>query len=211
MGDSVVHDVPYFSQWASPELVDSIVSRRIKAAEDPRWSEYGATSPEEYEWWSWRLCGVACLRMALAFWKEYPLPSPMELAGECVESGAYVKKPDGLDGLIYAPFADYVRERWTIQAEVRPALTLSETSAQIADGKLVMLSVHPSIRDLDNQPLRRGGHLVLAVGRTPGQIVIHNPSGFNGRSQKFAQIPEEAFEPFYANRGVILGSENSSE
>lgn len=39
-------------------------------------------------------------------------------------------------------------------------------------GRLVILSVHPSIRTLDPEPQRKGGHLVLAVGtRGPGPLL----------------------------------------
>jgi hypothetical protein len=106
---------------------------------------------------------VACLRMALDHWR-YEVPPALALAAECVDAGAYVRRGDRVDGLIYAPFAAYVRRRWGLVAESRPELTAAEVRGHIAAGGLAMLSVHPSIRGLGPEPPQRGGHLVLAVG-----------------------------------------------
>ncbi|MBD0709343.1 MULTISPECIES: C39 family peptidase [unclassified Streptomyces] len=204
-GSLIVSSVPYFAQWASPRLVREIVSGGLRAADDPLWAAYGAKTPEEYEWWSWRLCGVACLRMALTYWLD-TAPAPLELAAECVEAGAYVKREDGLDGLIYAPFATYATNRWGLHAESRPRLPADEIPALLAAGRLPILSVHPSIREPHLVPPARGGHLVLAVGATEDHVIIHNPSGFHGLSQEFARVPWPEFERFYAERGVVLGA-----
>ncbi|MFI1400680.1 C39 family peptidase [Streptomyces sp. NPDC020681] len=204
MPESIVHPVPYYAQWASARLVPEIVSRRMPATEDPLWREYGASTAEEYEWWSWRLCGMACLRMALGHW-GHAVPSAMELARECVDAGAYVQRGDGLDGLIYAPFAAYARQRWGLAADVRPELPAAEITKHLADGRLAIISVHPSIRHLDPAPPRKGGHLVLAVGATDDELLIHNPSGFPDHSQEFARVPWTELERFYAGRGILLG------
>lgn len=201
---AVRHEVPYHAQWASPELVPAIVGRTLRAADDPRWAEHGASTPEEYEWWSWQLCGVACLRMALGHW-GLDVPSPMRLAADCVRAGAYVHRADGgLDGLVYAPFADYVRARWGLTAEVRPDLPADQIAGHVAAGRLVILSVHSSIRVLDPAPPRQGGHLVLAVGTDGRCLLIHNPSGLPGRSQEYAEVPWRDLGRFYAGRGIVL-------
>ncbi|MGW1176400.1 C39 family peptidase [Kitasatospora sp. NPDC002543] len=200
----VVHEVPYLAQWESAELVREIVDGRLDASADPRWGQSGAATAEEYAWWSWRLCGVACLRMALAHWWGVN-PSAMALAEECVAAGAYLRDGEGLRGLIHAPFAEYVERRWGLAARARE-LTPADVSAEVADGRLVMVSVHPSIREPHGpEPVRRGGHLVLAVGATDTALLIHNPSGFPGESQSFARVPWRSFERFYAGRGIVLG------
>lgn len=205
MSHTTVHPVPYYSQWESPDLVPQIVTRETRAADDPLWERSGAASPDDYEWWSWRLCGMACLRMALDYWRGVAPPA-VTLAAECVAAGAYVKRNGGLDGLIYAPFATYARDRWGLFAESRPTLPAAQLPDHIAAGRLVMLSVHPSIRTLDPSPPRRGGHLVLAVGATSDAAVIHNPSGLPGRSQQHAHVRWDELNRFYAERGVLLGS-----
>ncbi|MFB7617993.1 C39 family peptidase [Kitasatospora sp. NPDC056181] len=201
---AVVHEVPYYAQWESPGLVREIVTGAVSAADDPRWGESGAATPEEYEYWSWRLCGVACLRMALDHWWGVA-PTAVQLAEECLAAGAYERDGERLRGLIHTPFAAYVHQRWGLTGQARE-LTPAEVAAEVAGGRLVMLSVHPAIRDPDGpDPQRRGGHLVLAVGATATALVIHNPSGFAGESQAYAHVPWRQFERFYAGRGIVLG------
>ncbi|WP_081982478.1 C39 family peptidase [Streptacidiphilus albus] len=198
--------VPYYSQWESPELVGDIIARRIAAEDDPEWRRSGAESPEEYAFWSWRTCGMACLRMALHHWQG-GTPPMMELARDYLAASAYVLRPDGgLDGLIYAPFAARTRERFGLQALTRPDLPPQEVRDQLAAGRLVMLSVHPSVRTPDAEPPRRGGHLVLAVDCSRESVVLHNPSGLHGESQKYAEVPWRKFTRFYAGRGIVLGA-----
>lgn len=198
------HPVPYYAQWESADLVAEIIEGRLAAADDPMWQKSGAATPEEYAFWSWRLCGVACLRMALDHWRGV-VPPALTLAAECVEAGAYVRHADRVDGLIYAPFAAYVQRRWGLFAESRPELPAQEVRDELAAGRLVMLSVHPSLRTLDPDPPGRGGHLVLAVGFTEQAVVVHNPSGYPNGSQRFAHVPWPDLDRFYAGRGVVLG------
>ncbi|WP_371483023.1 C39 family peptidase [Kitasatospora sp. NBC_00315] len=205
----LIHQVPYYSQWESPGLVREIIGGQLSAADDPLWGQSGATTPEEYEYWSWRLCGVACLRMALDYWWGLA-PPPITLAGECLDAGAYVRKGELLEGLIHAPFAAYVSGRWGLAARSRPELPAAEIPGHLAAGELVMLSVHPAVRMLGAaEPPRRGGHLVLAVGDAAGDLVIHNPSGFAGESQEFARVPWPDLSRFYAGRGIVLGPHGS--
>ncbi|MGK4579673.1 C39 family peptidase [Kitasatospora sp. HPMI-4] len=202
---SIIHQVPYHSQWESADLVPDILDGTLPASDDPLWERSGAATPEEYEYWSWRLCGMACLRMALDFWWGVS-PAPVTLAEECMAAGAYVRHPDGrLDGLIHAPFAAYVHQRWGLAAEARSPLPAEELPALLAAGRLAVISVHPSIRTLDPQPPRTGGHLVLAVGANRDELLIHNPSGFPDGSQSFARVPWGDLGRFYAERGIVLG------
>ncbi|MEY9848218.1 hypothetical protein ABH940_005319 [Streptacidiphilus sp. BW17] len=182
---------------------------RLSAADDPAWAASGATTPEEYAWWARRLCGMACLRMALHHVTGAEPPRALELARDYLRAGAYVKRDDGgLDGLIYAPFAAHTSARHPLHAQVRAELTLGEVAASVRDGSLVMLSVHPSVRTPERQPPQRGGHLVLAVGAGEsaqgGVLFLHNPSGFAGRSQRFVRLTCTELEPFFAGRGVVL-------
>lgn len=58
-------DIPYFSQWESPELVGAIICGDIAAEDDPRWAESGAATRAEYAFWSWRVCGIVRRRLLI--------------------------------------------------------------------------------------------------------------------------------------------------
>jgi hypothetical protein len=197
------HPVPYYSQWESAELVGEFIEGVLSASADPRWASSDASSPQEYEFWSWRTCGIACLRMVLAH-RGMAVPAAVPLAEECAAAGGYVRHPDRVDGLIYAPFVAWIAERFGIKATVRAELPVAEISERVHDGGLAMISVHPWIRWLDRTPPKAGGHLVLVTGAGPGHLLIHNPSGLPGHSQQHARIALDALNRFYAGRGVLI-------
>jgi hypothetical protein len=67
-----------------------------------------------------------------------------------------------------------------------------------------MISVHPSIRTPRQTPPHRGGHLVLVTGYDTDGLLVHNPSGLPGRSQRQARVGFGALDRFYAGRGIII-------
>ncbi|MFE2850421.1 C39 family peptidase [Streptomyces lavendulae] len=204
MTTATTHRVPYFSQWESASLVPEFVSGTTAAAADPLWASSGADTADEYSFWAPRMCGMACLRMALGYF-GHPVPASVPLVREALAAGAYVRDGDQVQGLIYAPFAAWVATRWGLFAESRPQLSVDQVDAEVARGRLVLLSVDRSIRTLDLEPGQRGGHLVLAVGSSANHIAIHNPSGFPEISQQFHQVPRADLGRFFAGRGVVLG------
>lgn len=197
--------VPYYSQWESALLVPEFISGTRSAADDPLWQKSGADSPQEYAFWAPRMCGVACLRMTLDHF-GHPVPPSVPLARELEVAGAYVRDGDSVQGLIYRPFAEHVTDRWGIPAIPARDLPVAEISRHVTTGRLVVISVHKTIRHAEtSEPPSRGGHLVLAVGATEDALLIHNPSGLPGVSQEYAPVPWERLERFYAGRGVVLG------
>ncbi|MER6978151.1 C39 family peptidase [Streptomyces carpinensis] len=200
---TITHPVPYYSQWESAALVPEFITGRRDAADDPLWQKSGADSPQEYAFWAPRMCGVACLRMALDYWGR-PVPPSVPLVKELCEAGAYVREGDQVKGLIYRPFAEHVTARWGLAAEAAPELPAARVAEAVTDGGLVLLSVHKTIRTADERPPSKGGHLVLAVGTREEALMVHNPSGLPGISQKAHEVPWERLDRFYAGRGVIL-------
>lgn len=200
----IIHPVPYYSQWESVGLVPQFVTGAMSAADDPLWQKSGADSRDEYAFWAPRICGMACLRMALDHW-GHPVPPSVPLLREALEAGAYVRDGDQVRGMIYAPFAAWAARRWGLHAEVRPRLAAEEIREEIGRRHLVMLSVHKTIRTLDEAPPARGGHLVLGVGTGADGVRLHNPSGLPDHSQRFARVPWADLDRFFAGRGVVLG------
>ncbi|MER5603514.1 C39 family peptidase [Streptomyces sp. NPDC002265] len=197
--------VPYYSQWESRDLVPEFITGRLHAADDPLWQKSGAESPQEYAFWAPRMCGVACLRMALDYWR-HPVPPSVPLVRELCEAGAYIREGDRVKGLIYQPFAVHVATRWGLAARSVPDLPAARLREIVGSGQLALVSVHKSVRTPDIDPPHQGGHLVLAVGATEESVMLHNPSGLPDQSQEFAAVPWARFARFYAGRGVVLGA-----
>lgn len=203
MDATVELPIPYFSQWESAEIVPALLAGEISAAEDPAWARSGAATPQEYEFWSWRTCGIACLRMVLAH-RDGSAPPAMTVKDDCVAEGAYVVEGTSVQGLIYAPFARYTKRKWDLAAEVVTAISLTEVGDLVRRVKPVMISVHPSVREPAGAAGGRGGHLVLAVGASPNGLLLHNPSGLPDKSQKFAFVQYDVLDRYYAGRGVVF-------
>ncbi|MFI0718130.1 C39 family peptidase [Streptomyces sp. NPDC021224] len=197
--------IPYYSQWESVDLVPEFVTGTRSAADDPLWQKSGADSVEEYAFWARRMCGVACLRMALDHW-GLDVPPSVPLVRELEAAGAYVRNGEQVKGLIYRPFADYVAHRWGFHTEVAPELTFAEIREEIAASRLVMISVHPGVRTPEAEPPSKGGHLVLVVNADAEGVELNNPSGLPGLSQQHARVSWATLERFYAGRGVVLGN-----
>jgi hypothetical protein len=196
-------DVPYFSQWESPELAAGFIDGSRRAAADPRWADSGAATPEEYEFWSHKVCGLACLKMIMAE-RGLPVLPTMRLVARALAAGAYVPDGDRVRGLIYRPFADWVGAEYGISAEVAADLPVAALTALAAAGTLVIASVHPWIRWPERTPPERGGHLVLVTGIADGLLRLHNPSGLPGLSQRNARLGADDFARFAAGRGIVI-------
>src|SRR5258708_36283534 len=82
----VLENFPYFSQWESANLADKFWSGKMRVLDDPKWKNSGAKTKLDYLNWSWSACGMACLKMILAFKtkKTYPI---IELGEECKKYG----------------------------------------------------------------------------------------------------------------------------
>ena len=82
-----------------------------------------------------------------------PAPSLFTLLEGCLESGGYIEEPGGrVTGLLYRPFADFTRERYQLQADVITGLGTGRMIRELAQGRLVMASVHKEIRRPDRDP-----------------------------------------------------------
>jgi hypothetical protein len=195
---------PFFGQWESAARIGDILSGALPAEDDPLWPRSGAAGAADYARWADHLCGVACLRMALAARGIAP-PRAFDLARELTHRGGYVLQPDGgIRGLIYAPAVAWLREVPRIAAEVRVDLAAQDIPALVADGGLFIASVHPAIRWPDRDPPSRGGHLVLVFGTAGEALRLHNPSGDSPASQCDARVPLDRFAGAYAGRGILL-------
>ncbi len=168
---------PFLGQWESAGRIADILSGALRAADDPLWPRSGAAGAMDYETWADHLCGVACLRMALAARGQVP-PRAFDLARDLTARGGYVLQPDGaIRGLIYAPAVAWLRDVPRLAAEVRVDVPADAIPAMLGDGGMFIASVHPAIRRAEAEPPSRGGHLVLVFGAEDGALRFNNPSG----------------------------------
>ena len=184
-------------------MVAEFVSGARPGRDDPRWAESGAQDRLEYEFWAWRTCGIACLRMVLGHRGEV-VPRAVPLAERCTVVGGYIRHRTYVDGLIYAPFVRWIEGDFGIKAEVHPELDVGRIVDNVHDGGLAMISVHPTIRTPWQTPPHRGGHLVLVTGYDTGGLLVHNPSGLPGESQRHARVGFDVLGRFYAGRGIVI-------
>ncbi|WP_340643327.1 hypothetical protein [Roseococcus thiosulfatophilus] len=190
---------PYFAQWESAALVPEFLAGR-DAATDPLWRDSGAESPAEYARWAHHLCGMACLRMAMAARGEAHSIHDLRRAVQAL--GGYVEEPDGeIRGLIYAGAVAWLHGRG-----VKARIVLDEPMPVLAPGQLYIASVHATIRTPEVTPPRRGGHLVLVFGADgQGRLRFHNPSGHDDATRRDARLRAEDFQRYHAERGILIG------
>jgi hypothetical protein len=197
------------AQWESPERIADILAGRLDARDDPRWAASGAPDRDSYAYWSWRCCGMACLRSVLLA-RDGVAPGTAALAEEMLAAGGYLRRADGgLDGLIYAPFVTWLARRWGLAARVEADLDPGALRSRVAAGDWVVASVHARIREPASAPPATGGHLVLVHGITSTSdgrpaVVFHNPSGDRSVNQAGAVVALDDFARFFAGRGVVI-------
>lgn len=196
---------PYCAQWASASWVSDFLTGARRVVDDPLWADFGAQSPQEYEFWSWHACGMACTWSVLS--AVYGQSPPVvQLARQVWGAGGYQAAPSGVRGLVYAPYVEYLKARWGIHAQVAAPCLTSHLASVVAGGAWALASVHPSIRRAPALPPSRGGHLVLVFASADGALTFHNPSGTSPETQRSARLPVEVFDQFYAGRAVVLHS-----
>ncbi|MFJ3905677.1 peptidase [Streptomyces sp. NPDC090025] len=193
---------PTTTQYASPDLIASIVYDGHDPADDPRWHESGAPDREDYARWCGHLCGMACLRMALHH-RDGHAPSLFALRDGALRYGAYTDQGGKIRGLIYAPAVTYAQEVHGLAARVHPVLPTGHLVELLDEGHQAIVSVHKEIRRPDRPAPGQGGHLVLVTGHNDGTLAFRNPSGHTEDAQS-AELPVATFDGFYAGRGIVI-------
>jgi hypothetical protein len=199
-------EIPYRSQYASPELAAELQTGAVAFEDDPRWREFGAATPAEYRRWARCGCGMACLQMILAA-RGQEAPPLAALGRRAIGYGAYEAEPPGGFGpLIYAGFVDFVGVELGLSARVAAPLELRELADAVAGEEVVLASVGAEIRTLTPAPARRGGHLVLVFERSGdgGSIRFHDPAGNDPGNTRGVWLGLDQFERYFAGRGVAV-------
>ena len=203
--------VPYSAQIASPELAARIFVEGLDPALDPRWVESGASTPEEYAYWTSRACGVACVKMCVEALGG-PARPLIEWARRGEERGGYLrglpsKGSQAELGWLHSSLAEMIRTEGFF-AEPR-RLEIGEFPGLIAEGMLLIASVSYEI-GMPGPITRKGGHLVVVFGvvvedQRLASLILNNPSGRTTELQAGARIQVERFAAGYTRRVIVVG------
>lgn len=215
-GVYLVHPpVNYVCQFADRERVSEFLDNSAALILDDHWQEFGFGNVEEYQFWAPRLCGIACLKMALDAVAANQ-DSMAKLTAKGVESGGYlVHGADGsfIDkGWFYKPLVLIARDRG-LEAEIFTQESLTDIAFRVLRNQIVVASVNPRIIRGDEPPTpnaSRGGHLVIVHGveirdAKPHLFYIKNPSGRTWATQE-GEISSEVFEGAFAGRGFYIAA-----
>lgn len=198
-------NVPYFSQWESPNLNKQIIEKTMDVKDDPNWLNSGAKTKEEYASWSWSGCGMACTKMILAY-RTGKIASLVGLGKTCMQYGGYASPLETSHGLIYKPYLTFVKKEFGWNAKIISHSSSPELMHELAKNNDVIISVSPRIRNPSSRPKTKGGHLVLLVGYDRGkkEFYFHNPSGISPKTQEYAAISFADFKKFFSGRGIVI-------
>ena len=203
--------IPYYSQFASPELVHDIVNGLLSAREDTRWPQFGADSPEEYEYWSWKACGIAALKMAVEA-LGLPRRTMMDWIRDALAAGGFIHEEDVAagkpSGWIHSALARLAVDSG-LQADCAAPVDLPGIAAIIDNGSLVIASVSYELGTA-GEITRNRGHLVLAhgystVGSAVEALLLNNPSGRSPQLRRNCWIPAARFAAAFSGRIITIG------
>jgi len=207
------YDVPYYAQVASPELAEAIFVHGMDPAQDPRWGESGAETPQEYAYWVERACGVACLKMCVEA-AGGPKRTLVDWARQGLERGGYLIRHNQDDGSTH-------EVGWVHHALVEMAQeigltakasqsSLDEIPEYLRQGQMVIASVSYEAGDDRLNITQQGGHLMVIIGAEcvdghPQAFYVNNPSGRRAELQAGARLPLERFAAAYSGRIIVIG------
>lgn len=204
--------ISYHSQWESRHLNRKIELGEISASKDPLWKNSGATSPEEYEKWSWNLCAVACLKMVAKNFKNLPAPfETVRFAKQAMRYGSYVyHRSQKIEGIFWKEFQQFLRDNFTIKSRIVHCLSTSKIAKLLRNGHIVFLSVSPLIhQNTLPRNKKRSGHIVVAHGfQTEKGIVkglfIKDPGGWSENETQERFIDSSDLARHYSGRGFVI-------
>ncbi len=202
----VRNDVPYVSQFATPDYAERALRGGAPLEADPAWRETGAATPEEYAKWAMNQCGMACIAMALTHFKRN-VPPLVRLAKDALMNEVYIETGTDFGAMRYKEFCGWVG-KYGVTATFYTRLGVRGIYHALSRGDLVIVSVNPNIRGYETvSRAQKGGHLILVTGysKEKGTITLNNPSGFaSSHTQVQHTLPTEEFLSFYAGRGIVL-------
>lgn len=207
----VPYDVPYVPQFASATLINDYIHHGFGGWNDPNWQAFGSQDPADQDFWSHRICALACLKMAIEANTRHR-PTLWQLVQQGLSYNGY---------LVHDDQGKLVDEGWYVDVQIKLAndygiemvghgyVPMLAMCQPILDGHLVAAAVSPELGERKPKWWRYGGHLVLIYGFEwrNGRLRsyhLHNPSGRYPELQASAVIPASRFSKLFAFRFSIL-------
>jgi hypothetical protein len=170
---------------------------------DPgRWADDGFASPEESGHWSERSCGIACVRMCLAFRGLQP-PAMAELLRDGLAIGGYTPR-----GWIHSKLAE-LAARHGLPGGRAVAADVGVLRGELAAGRPAIVSVTERLPE-DG---RRGGHLMVLAGvgadASGGETAwFRDPAGWGAGVDR---VPLDRLLASYSGRAVVWADGPSAD
>ncbi len=181
-------------------------------------AEFGAKDADEFSFWAWRNCGIACVKMILEVRGKANDRSIMDLTREGIELGGYILYEGNTfvdKGWFHHSLVSLLK-KYGVMAQTRKWQTIESVATDILNDKLVILSVsvpgRRSIAEDGSFRLKAGGtvtgHLLLATGvrmvkKHVVGIVVHDPRGLENYQQD-TFIPATVFKKIFTNRTIVV-------
>lgn len=205
---------PYISQFIG--IYPQSIKVDKKLTNKKHIEEFGAKDSDEFSFWSWRNCGIACVKMILNT-KGENSPLIMDLTHEGIDLGGYVLYKNGVfvdKGWFHQALVVLIR-KYGVKAKMKKWQSIYSVATDILSNKMVVLSVlvpGRSYISLDGKfKLKNGGemggHLLLATGvkfnngRVEG-IYAHDPRGLP-QYQANTWIPADVFKNIFSGRTIV--------
>jgi len=200
--------IPYESQFASPELTTDILNKKISAEKDPNWKNFGFDSKKEYSYWSWRICGISCIKMIFDYYNPNNNNSIANLTKENLKLNGYDFKKDR--GWFFKQLFEQIKIH-KLNGFIGSYFGIYLILNLVLNKKFFIASVNPSTIRFDKNFTNKkpGGHLVLIIGfkiqnKKITGFFLNNPSGKSEKTRRQAFVPIKIFNKAYSNKGIAV-------
>lgn len=208
--DKKTDGIPYLNQFGTRDQVGDILDQKVRPSTlFPSWSSFGAAKASEFDELTREICGMTCLYMILKY-KDKPCAGPIKLFYDSFEYGCYKNNEQGeILGLFHHPFVNFIGKEFSLLGSAVQYIGPSYVAKQFLDGKHVIASVNPEIREENPKVDRPGGHLVLITGLRKNKqgiegFYIHNPSGTNRKRQEYHFVSLNNFLKCFSGNVIVV-------
>lgn len=206
---------PYISQFIG--IYHASITIDTPLTDTKQIKAFGAKDSKEFTFWTWRDCGIACVKMMLEAKGKAKDKTLMELTNEGIQLGGYILYENDVfvdKGWFHHSLVALLK-KYGIQAQMKKWQTIESVAKDILENKLVMLSVFvPGRRfikedgSFEPKPNAKwGGHLLLAtgvkmIGKEITGVSVHDPRGLE-KYQKDTFVSKEAFNTIFTSRTIV--------